>query len=138
VPVTGTSAWRIDGPNKTALTITDGKVSSGVGLTPINIVCLPDASVSPFTPNGDGVADSTAIRWPSGDRTIYTLQVLSSSGTVLRTVSSTSSANAGIAKGVWDGRLDGAKAPNGTYRLRLTVHGPDGRLSTLLRDVVVQ
>ena len=138
VPLTGTSAWRIDGPNKTALTVAGGKVSASVGLLPVNIVCLTDAAPSPFTPNGDGVADSSAIRWPSGDRTIYTLQVLSSSSKVLRTVTSKSAADAGIARGVWDGKINGSKAPNGTYRLRLTVHGPDGRMSTLLRDVVVQ
>jgi hypothetical protein len=38
----------------------------------------------------------------------------------------------------WDGKIGGVRAAPGTYRLRATIFGPDGRASVLQRDVVVQ
>ena len=136
VPVTGTTAYLVDGPTATKQTITSGAVSVALGKRPVNLLSSPSAA-SPITPNGDGSADTTALRFVGGDRSIRTLQVLSSGGTVLRTIHTKLAADGGIVSASWDGKLGGAPAPAGTYRLRATVFGPDGRSSVLQRDVVV-
>jgi hypothetical protein len=137
VPVTGTTAYQVDGPTATTLAISGGTVSVSLGKRPINVLSSPSAT-SPFSPNGDGSVDSTALRWVGGDRSFRTLQVLSPSGTLLRTIQTNVAADAGTVSAAWDGKIGGVRAAPGTYRLRATIFGPDGRASVLQRDVVVQ
>ena len=124
MPVTGTTAYRVDGASATALTVTGGKVSATLATLPINILSYPVTASGP-----------AALRWVSGDRTKYTFQVLSTSGTVLRTVSTGVRSTPGSGRDL--GRQDRRLTVHGTYRLRLTVLAPDGRGSTLQKDVAV-
>ncbi|MEA2519293.1 MAG: large repetitive protein, partial [Chloroflexota bacterium] len=126
VPVTGTSAYRMDGSSATALAISGGAVSVSLATLPTNILSYPTATNAPL-----------AIRWVSGDRTNYTFQVLSANGTLLRTIATLANADAGVRGAAWDGKVGGAAAARGTYRLRLTVFGPDGRRSSLQKDVAI-
>ena len=136
IPVTGTTAYLVDGPTATKVPITAGAVSVGLSRRPINVASSPSAA-TPFSPNGDGSADTTALRWVGGDRSTWTLQVLSSSGALLRTIQTKATSDAGVLSGTWDGKIGGVAAAPGTYRLRATVFGPDGRTSVLQRDVIV-
>jgi hypothetical protein len=125
VQVTGTTAYRMDGSSATSLAVSGGVVSVSLATLPINVLSYPSTTSGPL-----------AIRWVSGDRTIYTFQVLAANGTVLRTITTSASTDAGVRGAAWDGKLAGSLAPAGTYRLRLTVFGPDGRRSVLQKDVV--
>lgn len=126
VPITGSGAWRVDGASATSLTVSGGAVSVSLATLPINVLSYPVSTSGPL-----------AIRWVSGDRTKYTFQVLGPNGLVLRNVSVGSSVDAGVRSATWDGMIGDGPAAAGAYRLRLTVHGPDGRNSVLQKDVVV-
>jgi hypothetical protein len=126
VPVTGTTAYRMDGASATALSVSGGAVSVSLATLPINVLSYPAATSGPH-----------AIRWISGDRTNYTFQVLAASGTVVRTVATSANADAGLRAAAWDGKVAGSPVAAGTYRLRLTVFGPDGRRSVLQKDVAI-
>ena len=52
-------------------------------------------------------------------------------------MTSKATGDAGLRTVVWDGRIGGAPASPGTYRVRLAIHGADGRVSYLLKDVSV-
>ena len=139
VPVTGGAAWRVDGASSTPLSVSGGSVSIALGASPTNVLSAAGLSPTTITPNGDGVADRATMSWISGDRAKYTFQVVSlASGAVVRNVVVDAHADAGLRSVAWDGKLSGAPAAPGTYRLRLAVLGPDGRTSYLLKDVVVQ
>jgi len=126
IPITGATAYRMDGASATSLAVSNGAVSATLATLPINILSYPIAGTGP-----------AALRWISGDRTKFTLQVLSTSGVVLRTVTTGALVDAGARAASWDGKIAGVSAGRGTYRLRLTVFGPDGRASTLQKDVVI-
>jgi hypothetical protein len=126
VPVTGTTAYRMDGASATALAVSGGAVSVSLATLPINVLSYPATTSGPL-----------AIRWISGDRTNYTFQVLAANGTVIRTVATAASSDAGLRGAAWDGTIGGNPAAGGSYRLRLTVFGPDGRRSVLQKDVAI-
>lgn len=126
VPVTGTTAYRMDGASATALTVANGIVNATLGSLPINILSYPAATTAP-----------SSIRWVGGDRCVYTFQVASPAGAVLRTVSTGVAVDAGVRVATWDGQIGGSPAAAGTYRLRITVLGPDGRNSVLQKDVTI-
>ena len=82
------------------------------------------------------------MRWASGGGSRATLQVYALNGRQLRTVRAGVPMSGGVGSLRWDGKLpDGggrlAAAPGGTYQLRITVRGPDGRLALLSRIVTV-
>jgi spore germination protein YaaH len=78
------------------------------------------ASPRTFSPNGDGVQDSVKATYRLRAAASIRLDVLSESGTVVRSI--TVGAQASGANGAtWDGRLaSGAWAPAGRYLLRIT------------------
>jgi flagellar hook assembly protein FlgD len=137
VPVTGSSAWQIDGGTSTTLAVSSGSVGVTVGSTPINVLTTANSNLATISPNGDGVADSVTMSWIAGDRQRYTFQVLKA-GVVVRNVAVGAAAHAGITSMTWDGLINGSPAPAGTYTLRLANLGPDGRTSYLVRTVTVQ
>ena len=125
-PVTGPNAYQVDGSAATTLAINAGTVSVKLGTMPINVLSYPSGSTGP-----------AAIHWVSGDRTMYTFQVFSSGGALLRTISTGNAADAGVRTASWDGTISGVPAAAGTYRLRVAVFGPDGRVSYLQKDVTL-
>jgi hypothetical protein len=137
VPVTGGAAWRVDGSSSTPLTVTAGKVSVSLGSLPINILSAAGLSPGSISPNGDGVNDTAAMSWIAGDRTKYTFQILSAGGTGLRNVAVDQAFDAGVRTSTWDGRISGAPAAPGTYKLRIAIIGPDARVSYLVKSVTV-
>ena len=120
------------------MTVSSGAVSTTLGPLPINVLSTAWSDPATITPNGDGTADVATMRWLAGDRTSYAFQVLNSSGNVVRTVVAGGLSDAGIRTVSWDGKVNGSKAPNGTYQMRLAITGLDGRTSYLLRSVAVQ
>jgi hypothetical protein len=137
IPVTGTTAYLIDGATSTPLAVSGGKVSVGLGGTPINVLSAAGSDPAVISPNGDGLADSVTMRFVAGDRALYTFQIMNAAGNIVRHVTVSAWTDAGIRSATWDGKLGGVAAP-GAYYLRLAIIGPDGRVSYLLRGVTVQ
>ncbi|MBF8291029.1 MAG: hypothetical protein HW391_1997, partial [Chloroflexi bacterium] len=72
-----------------------------------------------ITPNGDGVADTMPLVWTNGVTfDALTLSVIRNDATVIgsRTVTAT---GAGAQAWAWDGTINGAPVPDGTYVLQL-------------------
>lgn len=133
VPVPGTNAWLVDGASSPRVTISGGKASVGLGRMPINLLATVGASSSTIAPG-----ERTTLTWISGDQTVATLQILDMrTGAVVRNVWVSQSFDAGKRSATWDGRIAGSQAPRGTYRVRLAIHGPDGRVSYLFTTVAV-
>jgi cytochrome c biogenesis protein CcmG/thiol:disulfide interchange protein DsbE len=94
----------------------------------------PQGEITTFNYTGDKLTGVTA---PNGDRTTYTFQVLTTGGALLRNISVMAAADAGPRTASWDGTIGGVPAAAGTYRLRLAVYGPDGRISYLQKDIAI-
>ena len=138
VPVTGASAWQVDGSTSTGLTVSGGSVGVSLGSTPINVLSAASSDLATITPNGDGSNDRVTMTWLAGDRERYTFQVFNHAGVLVRNVLVNAGAQAGLTTCSWDGLISGSKAPVGSYTLRVANIGPDGRVSYLLRTVSVQ
>jgi hypothetical protein len=83
-----------------------------------------DVAVTPvFTPNGDGVHDRAAIRLTPGRRDRVSLTVLDAEGRAVRHLVRGRPKRAGrTLRARWRGRSDGGSpAPDGTYRVRVTL-----------------
>ena len=137
IPVTGTSAYQVDGASASSLAISNGSVGVTLGRRPINVLSSPSAT-SPISPNGDGAADTTSLRFVGGDRSLRTVQVILLRG---RAPAHDPDQGGGRRRDRRRRRGTARSAASvrrpGTYRLRATVYGPDGRASVLQRDVVV-
>ena len=87
-----------------------------------------------FSPNGDGIADRTVIRWTSSERASGTVAILSGSG-VLRHWTLTNTVGGAAA---WDGRTTtGLAVPDGHYRVRVQLRDRAGNLTTTVAIVTV-
>lgn len=81
------------------------------------------ATASTISPDGDGTADSTVIRWSTDEAAVVSARI--SHGTrLVRTLG----AGAGTSGAIrWDGRSStGTQVPDGTYRVRFTVEDQAG------------
>ncbi len=139
VPISGPDAWRVDGASSTRLTVSAGRVTVGLSTLPVNVLSGTELAPPVISPNGDGAADSAVVRWIAGDRTTYSFQVIDRrSGAVVRTIAARSATDAGLRSLTWDGRIGGVPAAPGAFRVRIAVHGPNGAVSYLLKDVTVE
>ncbi|HEY0783810.1 MAG TPA: FlgD immunoglobulin-like domain containing protein, partial [Thermoanaerobaculia bacterium] len=79
-----------------------------------------EALPSPFSPNGDGRRETTAVRYALLTDALVDLRVLRADGTIARTLVASAARPQGAAVESWDGTLDGgAPAPDGAYRVEL-------------------
>ena len=80
------------------------------------------------SPNGDGIADATVLRWTTGERASASVAIYRGSKLV-RTLGSRAPATSGALR--WDGRgRAGATLPDGTYQARTTVEDAAGNRRT--------
>jgi hypothetical protein len=101
---------------------------------PVNVLGTVGITPSSISPGG-----SAKLTWVGGDRTRATFQVIDArTGAIVRHVWVDRWFDAGLRSATWDGRIAGAPASAGPYRLRLAIHGPDGRVSYLFGNVLVQ
>ena len=88
--------------------------------TPLNIISALEATPSPFSPNGDGRRESTAIRLNLDQDAVITLAVRNVQGTTIRTLAAAVSTMKGAASYSWDGKTDaGVTVPDGVYTIGL-------------------
>jgi flagellar hook assembly protein FlgD len=99
------------------------------------------ASPDPFSPNGDGHDDTTALGYTPAEAVSARLSVVGAGGDVLRRVTGWKSVTADAHKATWDGRVgsgsDVAAAPEGTATLLLEARDGAGNTTDLRRKVVV-
>jgi spore germination protein YaaH/flagellar hook assembly protein FlgD len=85
------------------------------------------ATPARFSPDGDGTADSTVIRWSTDEPARSTVRIYH--GTRLVRTLGGGSGTGGTIR--WDGRsASGARVPDGTYRVRITVEDAAGNRRT--------
>ncbi len=91
------------------------RVTVGIDRTMAFVSAAPPV----FSPNGDGVKDTTALGLTLSRRAAVTVEVLRA-GTLVRDLPA-GTLVAGAHTVVWDGLLgDGSRAPSGAYRIRAT------------------
>jgi len=99
------------------------------------------ASPDPFSPNGDGQDDTTALSFTPAEAVSARLSVVDAGGDVLRRVTGWKSMTAAAHKLSWDGRVGSgstvAAAPEGTAFLLLEARDGAGNTTSLRRRVVV-
>jgi hypothetical protein len=143
VPITGVTAQLMTSAGWRNLQVPAKGVELALNAAPRHLLSGPEVLPAKITPNGDLRNDSALFRWASGDAARSTLQVYALTGRLLRTLQTDMVTRAGIASARWDGKLRDANgtviaAPPGTYVLRLTVYGLDGRRAILAKNVVVE
>ncbi|QJR11141.1 Tol-Pal system protein TolB [Usitatibacter rugosus] len=85
-----------------------------------------DFTVQPryFSPNGDGAQDTVDFTFRVGTAQALSIQVMSSTGTVVRHYTGTELANASAGRWSWDGRNDtGSVVFDDTYRIQVVAAG---------------
>jgi len=91
------------------------------------------ASPTAISPNGDGFADSTALKWSSSESLTGGVKILKGS-TVVRSWTVTAKSSGAI---TWTGKNDaGASVADGAYTFR--VHGRDRAGNPVVRDVALK
>ena len=87
----------------------------------------------------EGGAGRGALTYALSAPARVTVEVLSISGRLVRTVSAGSLVPAGVATAVWDGRnLAGSPAPAGVYLVRVTAESDTGQRSSVVRTLSLQ
>lgn len=88
--------------------------------TPLNIISAFETIPTPFSPNGDGRRESTAIRVSLDQDAVITLAVKDAQGVIRRTLVSAQVLNKGAASFSWDGKDDaGQVVADGPYTIGL-------------------
>ncbi len=99
------------------------------------------ASPDPFSPNGDGQDDTTALSVTPAEAVSARLSVVDADGDVLRRVTGWKGMTAAANKITWDGRVGSGSAvvaaPEGTAILLLEARDGAGNTTSLRRRVVV-
>jgi flagellar hook assembly protein FlgD len=125
-PVTGTFSW-IPGSDQAGtytvtFTVSDGELSDEETITitvtdvPLVLTSLSD-SPDPFSPNGNGRKDTTAISGTFNHLADWQLQLTSASGTLVRTFSGS---GVSVTQG-WDGKDEtGTRVVDGSYTYTLS------------------
>ena len=134
-PATGNTSWTFTpasalptGPHNATAKATDSAslvVTSGTIQFTINppspapTLTSISASPNPFSPNGDGIQDTTTISFTSDQAGTYSIDIKDSTATIKRTL--TGNLLAGTNSVVWDGKdSSNTVVPDGTYSYFIT------------------
>jgi flagellar hook assembly protein FlgD len=110
------------------VTAAGGKVSTDTVTVSMLIVGAPYDSVDPFSPNGDGIKDTTVITSTLSLSTNWTLTIKNSAAVIVRTYTGTGTA---ITQS-WDGKnTAGVKVPDGVYTYQVSAVNPGGGAALL-------
>jgi large repetitive protein len=139
VQVPDTSAYLRNGSAFTAIPVTSNHVTVTLDAAPRYVASHLGLSGTTFNPNGS--TPYVDFRWIAGDRATVTFQVLTSGGQLLRTLAASLTYDSGWRTFRWDGLyLSGGTwktAGPGSYILRLTSFGRDGRSAAVARSVTI-
>ncbi len=119
--ITASDQWGNAPATRTGIVTID---STGPTLSPATATALAPTM---FSPNGDSIADTTALTLVTSEAGFLDLNVASTFGLPVRT--STLPMKAGRASVTWDGRSDaGSVVPDGTYVLTVTPRDAAGNV----------
>jgi chitinase len=105
----------------------------GIRIDTTSPTLTTSASPTQISPNGDGSADSTALRWSSTESLTGGVKILKGS-TVVRSWTVTAKSSGAI---TWTGKNDaGASVADGAYTFR--IHGRDRAGNPVVRDVALK
>src|SRR5207249_460354 len=77
-------------------------------------------SPNPFSPNNDGVKDTTVISYTLSDDATVTVKIYDASNTLVRTLVNAASRSAGANSETWDGKNDSnTVVADGTYTFKI-------------------
>jgi len=100
-----------------------------------------EVAPSPFSPNGDGHADSTKVRFVPGESGTARVSVIGDGDEVLRRLTDWRAVGTSAQSVTWDGRIsEGAKlvaAPEGLIAVEIATRDPAGNSAMARRTVVV-
>jgi len=100
-----------------------------------------EVAPSPFSPNGDGQADSATVRFVPGESGTARISVIGEGDKVLRRLTDWRAVSASAQSVTWDGRIsEGAKlvaAPEGRIAFEIAVRDLAGNSAKVRRSVVV-
>ena len=92
------------------------------------------ASRALISPNGDGRADTTTIRFSASEKVNWQIRITASGGTVVRSFSG----SATTVSRTWNGKDGGgALVPDGSYTVKVTASSSRGAARAALLEVVV-
>jgi flagellar hook assembly protein FlgD len=95
------------------------------------------ASPAVLTPNGDGVGETTRIRFSLTTAATATVEIVNGSGVTVRQLANARSFPAGASRLLWDGRNgSGALVPDGVYSVSISAQSP-GQSDSDSDDVIV-
>ncbi len=101
------------------------------GTAPIAVL---SATPPAFSPNGDGTADRTVVRWSSAEAATVTIRITHGTRTV-RTFPTHRAVTGGAF--AWDGRAPGGRVADGVYGVRITAQDGAGNRRTVVLRLVV-
>jgi flagellar hook assembly protein FlgD len=117
VQVSGPSAALKDADGSDPIVVTDGRVDVTLGTQPVFITSVASAAPRP-APRGTQVT----VTWMGGERYTASVQIFTSSGALVRTLSSQAIYEAGRQSVAWDGNgANGMPAAVGNYTARITL-----------------
>lgn len=124
IAVANTTAYSYDRGSLQALTVdSDLAASVTASSAPKFVVSTNRVSPASAQPGAD-----VAFRTVTGDRTVLTMQIYTTSGRLVRTITDARAYISGAREIVWNGKnADGTTPAAGGYRFRLEVSGADGR-----------
>ncbi|MEA9987213.1 beta-galactosidase [Subtercola sp. RTI3] len=115
-----------NGVTHTPLANSGGVAQLAISADPSFVVSKPQVSAS-----SSKVGQALAMNWVAGDRTVATIQIIDSGGTVVRTLETRTTFDSGPQSEYWEGNVTGAgAAPAGSYSFRLTVYAQNQAAST--------
>ena len=127
VPVSGgaASVWTQSG--MTPVPVTNGRASVSLSAAPTSLTSSPSVS-----PSRTARGSTVAVTWVAGEASVVTIQVATSSGTVINTLANRKRFAGGVQTVQWNGkRSDGTVAAAGAYTVRMTFVTSDGRTRTV-------
>jgi flagellar hook assembly protein FlgD len=127
VSLNGTLSPAAEGRYDLQLSLRDAAGNVASSLEPVTVdrtLGFPTATPAAISPNGDGVKDTTACGFQLTRGATVTVQVVRA-GSVLATLDPVR-LPAGAQTVTWDGKLNGAAAANGGYRLVVNAKGSLG------------
>ena len=114
-----------------------GGASATITVTVDNTAPVASASPAPtyFSPNGDGRKDATVLTLALSETALVDIRVLDRTGNLVGVLAD-DLATTGRIRVAWDGRsAEGARAPDGTYRLVVDARDPAGNATSTVATV---
>ena len=133
------SHWEVDGTTYQDRTIAIQMEGRKAATAYYTMVTINSVSPNPFSPNSDGIDDTTSVVYSISDATMLYVVVLNYAGTeIVKMLVAGQNYNAGTYLAVWDGTdTNGSVMPDATYWIAVMVQDAAGKWWFALEEVTV-